>query len=406
LPLTNHPGQDQHSLRLSRRVPPSLAVNQLTTAVERLRPDGGPLIDLTVTNPTKVGLEYPRGLLDRLSDPRALTYDPRPFGLLEARSAVAAEYARAGAIVSPDNVVLTASTSEAYSILFKLFCDPHDNVLVPAPSYPLFEHLARLDAIDVRPYPLEYHSVWSIDDDGLADAIDERTRAVIVVSPNNPTGSFLRRRDWTALCERCAARGLPVIVDEVFTDYRLDIAPDAVRSVLEHTPAAGVPLVMSLGGLSKSIGLPQAKLAWLALHGTGRDKGSVHDALEVICDSYLSVSTPVQVALPALLREGCHVRQAIVERIRWNLEALKRRVAATPSCTLLRVEGGWSAVVRLPRVRDEETLVLDLLTRDRVLVHPGYFFDFPSEVFVVLSLLAAPKVFEEGVDRLCRRADA
>jgi aspartate/methionine/tyrosine aminotransferase len=386
-------------------VPAALGVNLLAAAVSRTRARGSPLIDLTVSNPTVVGLPYPPSLVEALGDPRGLVYRPSPLGLHEARAAVAAEYDRHGAHVDARQVVLAASTSEAYGYLFKLFCDPGDEVLVPAPSYPLFEHLAWLDAVTVRPYPLEYHGTWAIDIAALDAACSTRTRLVLAVAPNNPTGSFLRRRDWDDLRRVCLSRGLPIACDEVFLDYPLEPADDAVRGVSAAADGEDGPLVLALGGLSKSVGLPQHKLGWIVLHGPANQVAAVEPPLELIADTYLSVSTPVQVAAPRLLREGTAVRAAIRARLARNLQALRARVAASPACDVLRVEGGWSAVLRVPATRTEESLALELVERDGVLTHPGFFFDFPAEAYVIVSLLPEPAAFDDGVDRVCRRAE-
>ena len=388
-------------MRFSTRVPADLAPNRLTVAELALRRRGVRLLDLTETNPTRVGLSYPGGCLGALASPASLAYDPQPFGLMAARQAVADELRRTGLHVDPAHLVLTASTSEAYAFLFKLLCDPGDQVLVPAPSYPLFEHLTRLELVEVRAYPLEYHGAWSIDFEGLDRALTPRTRAVLVVSPNNPTGSVLTRRDLAGLAERCASRGLTLIGDEVFADYLLDPREDRAR-VLDQDLA----LTFSLGGLSKSAGLPQMKLGWMAAGGPPGLVEAALARLEIICDSFLSVSTPVQQAAGALLATGREIREVIMRRVAGNLSALGTLVADHPSCSVHRVEGGWSAVIRVPATRPEETLVLDLLERDHVLAHPGYFFDFPNEAFLVVSLLPEPDAFREGVARLLARAAA
>jgi alanine-synthesizing transaminase len=388
-------------MRFSTRVPADLAPNRLTVAELALRARGVRLIDLTETNPTRVGLAYPGGFLEGLAAPGSLGYDPQPFGLPAAREAVAEELRRSGSAVDPARVILTASTSEAYTFLFKLLCDPGDQVLVPVPSYPLFEHLTRLELVEVRRYPLEYHGTWSVDFDGLDRAITPRTRAVLVVSPNNPTGSVLTRHDLAGLAARCAARGLALIGDEVFADYLIDPGPDRAR-VLEQADA----LTFSLGGLSKSAGLPQMKLGWMAAGGPPALVHAALSRLEIICDAFLSVSTPVQQAAGRLLAAGRGIRDLIRARVEQNLRVLGALALDHPSCTLHRVEGGWSAIVRVPATRPEEALVLDLLEQDHVLAHPGYFFDFPHEAFLVVSLLPEADVFREGVGRALRRASA
>jgi alanine-synthesizing transaminase len=385
----------------STRVPADLAPNRLTIAERAIRARRGRLIDLTETNPTRVGLAYPQDAQAALARPAALSYDPQPFGLAAAREAVAETILAAGRPVDPARVILTASTSEAYSFLFKLLCDPGDQVLVPVPSYPLFEHLTRLELVEIRPYPLEYHGTWSIDIHAVEAEATARTRAVLVVSPNNPTGSMLTRADLSALAAFCASRSLALVGDEVFCDYTIDARPDVAR-VLDQEEA----LTFSLGGLSKSAGLPQMKLGWMAAGGPAPLVDAALARLEIICDAFLSVSTPVQHAARALLAHGAAIRRLILERVRRNLEALRALAAGHPACSVLRVEGGWSAVVRVPATRSEESLVLDLLERDGVLVHPGYFFDFPHEAFVVVSLLPDPDSFRDGAARLLERASA
>jgi aspartate/methionine/tyrosine aminotransferase len=392
----------------SSRLPSTLVPNALTEAVARARGGAGQLLDLTVSNPTRVGIDYPASLLAALADPEGLTYRPEPLGLHEAREVVADDFARRGLAVAADRLALTASTSEAYAILFKLLCEPGDEVLVPRPSYPLFEHLAALEAVRLVPYPLEYHGMWTIDLPALEQARTSRTKAVAVVSPNNPTGSTLKHGEAAWLDAFCARHEVALIADEVFADYLIEPAGDALPSVVRRTGLAAGPeaLTFALGGLSKSVGLPQLKLAWVAIDGPEQTVGAALARLELICDTYLSVSTPVQVALRRLLQDGSVVRQAIRERLAVNHTAVRRLAADHPESTVLGVEGGWSAVLRVPSVVPEERLVLDLVERERVLVHPGYFFDFPHEAYLVISLLPPPPVFHEGMARTFRAVAA
>ena len=346
-------------------------------------------------------LSYPASLLAELSNPLGLTYNPQPLGLWSARAAVAADFRRRGIVISADRVALTASTSEAYGLLFKLFCDAGDAILVPRPSYPLFEHLTRLESVTAVPYDLEYHGSWRIDLDSVRRAASPRVKALLIVSPNNPTGSFLHRDDLAALSELSAANGWPIIGDEVFADYGLDSSPAAT-----HVLAASEGLALSLGGLSKSAGLPQVKLGWIGFGGQAARVDEALAAFELMADTYLSVSTPVQVAAPSLIEQGALVRAQILARVRTNLERLRTLAAAFPAVNVLPVEGGWSVVLQVPAVRSEETLILELLEKDEVLVHPGYFFDFPREAYIVVSLLPSPAVFEPAVTRVLRRAAA
>ncbi|HSK10468.1 MAG TPA: pyridoxal phosphate-dependent aminotransferase [Vicinamibacterales bacterium] len=384
----------------STRTPADLEPNALARAVAALRARGAPVLDLTETNPTRAGLAAPEALVAALGDPRSLRYDPEPFGLPAAREAVADDYRRSGLGVAAGRIALTSSTSEAYSFLFKLLCEPGDEVLVPVPSYPLFEHLTRLDAVEPRAYDLEYHGTWAIDLPSVERALTPRTRAILVVSPNNPTGSLLRRGDLEAISAIAAARELALVGDEVFADYPLEPAADGCR-VLEQDEA----LTFALGGLSKSVGLPQLKLGWIAAAGPAPLLAPALARLEIVCDAYLSVSTPVQHAAGSVLAAGRAVREAIAGRVSSNLARLRQAAASSP-CSVLRTEGGWSAVLRVPAMRGEERLVLDLLQEDGVLVHPGYFFDFPREAYVVVSLLPEPAVFTEAVSRVIARASS
>lgn len=383
-------GPSERASRFSARLPPDYAPNALSRAMDALRASGTPLLDLTESNPTSAGLPYPEGLLDALSDARALRYEPQPLGLWAAREAVAADFARRGSRVDPAHVVLSASTSEAYSWLFKLLCNPGECVLVPQPSYPLFEHLTRLEGVRSSAYALEYHGRWEIDFERIESAPAD-TRALLVVSPNNPTGSFITVRELERLAGCCRKRGWALVVDEVFADYPLDAAEP-----LTDVSARSEVLCFTLGGASKSLGLPQVKLGWMHAGGPPAERDAALDALELIADSFLSVGTPVQVAAAALFQHAAPVRRAIHERLRRNLVMARELAKVHPSCELLRVEGGWSAIVRLPATRDEESLALELLERHRVLVHPGYFFDMPRGAFLIASLLAPEAAFAEG----------
>ena len=383
----------------STRVPDDRRPNDLAVALARARARG-PLLDLTVSNPTRVGIQYPPDLLAALAAPAALTYQPAPLGMRDAREAVAATFARRGLRMDPDRIVLTASTSEGYSLLFKLLCEPgRSNVLTPVPSYPLFDHLTRLDGVDQRRYALEYHGTWSVDVECMDAAWTGDTRAVLAVSPNNPTGSMLTGAELAGLVDRCAAREAALIIDEVFVDYPLSVnglVPAAVRDCL----------MFRLGGLSKSAGLPQVKLGWIVVDGPDALVRSALDRLELICDTYLSVSTPVQHAAPELIAAGAQVRGRILDRIRANDRALRQLSASYPSIEALPCEAGWSAVLRVPSTRSEEDLAIALLESSGVVVHPGFFFDFAHEAFLVVSLLPQPEVFTDGIRRVMETAHA
>jgi alanine-synthesizing transaminase len=296
--------------------------------------------------------------------------------------------------VPAERIALTASTSEAYSLLFKLLCDPGDRVLVPRPSYPLVEHLTDLEGVVAEPYAVEFHGRWSIDLDDVRRAIGDSTRnvrAIVLVSPNNPTGSVVSAAELDEIVALAARHDLAVIADEVFSDY--PIQNSRVSSVLSQAQA----LTFGLGGLSKSVGLPQVKLGWIGVSGPQALVDAALERLETICDTYLSVSTPVQLAAADLLRDGAPVRAQIQARIRENAAALQGMVAQYSQCTLFPIEAGWYAVLQIPAVTSEEAFVVDLLERTGVLVHPGYFFDFEREAFLVLSLLPEPALFSSAL---------
>ena len=384
----------------SSRVPGALAPNRLTQVLRRLRATGAPLIDLTLTNPTTARIEYPESILDALADARSFTYTPAPLGLIEAREAIARDYQRNGINVAADRVVLTSSTSEAYSLLFKLLCEPSgDAVMVPVPSYPLFEHLTDLDGVRSIPYRLGFHGRWAVDFDTLDQQWTDRVRAVLAVSPNNPTGSMITDSEMKDLSGRCAKRGAALIVDEVFVDYPLFSAPGPTTPVPEC-------LTFRLGGLSKSIGLPQVKLGWMVVDGPEPFVQSALDRLELICDTYLSVSTPVQHAAAKLLAAGAGVRAQILDRIRTNAGALRHIAQQYRSIEALPADAGWSAVLRVPSTRSEEDLVIAMMETAGVVVHPGFFFDFPHEAYLVVSLLPEPAVFDDGIRRVMEMAHA
>jgi hypothetical protein len=382
-------------------MPANLAPNRLTEALRARRADGRPFVDLTESNPTRAGFGYPPDLLVPLANARGLRYAPSPLGSMEARRAVAADYERQGVRVPPERVVLTASTSDSYSLLFKLLADTGDEVLVPRPSYPLFDHLTRLDLVVTRHYDLDIHGSWSIDFSSLERAITPRTRAVLVVSPNNPTGSFVTADELDRLAAICAPRDIAIIADEVFADYELE--PGAASRAGRVATRRDV-LSFALGGLSKSAGLPQVKLGWMAVGGPDSLVAEALERLELVCDTYLSVSTPVQLAAAELLHRSAAVRSQIAMRIVANYRALHTAVAGAPSCRVLPSEGGWYAVLQVPSLESEEDLVLRLLA-DGVLTHPGYFFDFPRGSFLIVSLLPPDASFADGVSRVLRHFD-
>ena len=377
-----------------------MAPNRFASRLEAKRAAGAELFDLTESNPTRVGLTCPPDVLATLADPTAVNYEAHPRGLPRAREAVAADYVRRGCVLSPDRLILTASSSEAYAFLFKLLCDPGDRILVPRPSYPLFEYLANLESADVDTYPLRYDGEWHVVVPAVAEALGPRTRAIVVVHPNNPTGSFLKAEETAALQELAAERKVALVSDEVFADYAF--GPDPRRTA--SLAADGPGLAFSLGGLSKSCGLPQLKLGWIAVSGPASLRDDALARLEFLADTYLSVGTPVQLALPSILARRSELQAPIAARVAANLDTLTQRVAGS-AASLLRAEGGWSAVLQVPARAGEDDWAIRLLDRDGVVVHPGYFFDFDGDAFLVTSLLTPPPVLGEGLGRILRRVE-
>jgi hypothetical protein len=377
----------------SARLPDALDANAFTRAQEELRAGGAELLDLTVSNPIAAGFTFPEEALGQaLGGPGVSGYAPDAMGRREAREAVAAWH---GHGVCAEDVLLTASTSEAYAWLFKLLGDPGDEVLVPSPSYPLFDWLARLEGLSARPVPSYFHERWHLDPGALEAAVHKRTRAVVVVNPNNPTGHFLSRSEWRTLAEFCARRNLALIVDEVFADYVLEPADGRLETALE---AADPPCpVFVLSGLSKIAALPQVKLGWIVARGA--QARACLRSLAFIADQYLSASISAQVAAPPLLARAPEVQARILARLRANLAALDAALAPHPHLSRLPVEGGWTVLLRRPAVDGDEACALRLLREAHVLAHPGHFFDLPGDRHLVLSLLTPPDTFRRGLDR-------
>jgi aspartate/methionine/tyrosine aminotransferase len=379
-------------VRFSRRVPSDLGPNRLAKARARI---GVPMFDLTESNPTRCDLPYPTDLLEVLADPCGLRYQPDPRGVATARQAIANSYRTWGADVVPDNIVLTASTSEAYGFLMRILAEPGESILVPSPSYPLFDQLARLDDVRLHRYRLEADERWRIDPADLA-TVPADCRAVVAVHPNNPTGSFVHPDDADRLATLAARHQLALIVDEVFLRYPHGQAPGADRTFADNRDC----LTMTLGGLSKSVGLPQMKLAWIVVCGPDDEVDEALERLDYVSDAYLSVSSPVSFALAELMHRCEPVHDAIASRCRANLDRLEDSSTVASYISVLSPDGGWSAVLRIPSVVDEEELALELLENHGVAVHPGYLFDFPSDGHLVISLLPPEPIFAEGVRRL------
>ena len=381
------------SAMFSRRTGWKLTVNRFTQAQRELAESGREMLDLTVSNPTRVGLAYDtETILKSLSSPAVLDYDPQPRGLRNAREAVAAYYSEDHASsVGPESIILTTSTSEGYSYIFRLLCNHDDEVLVPKPSYPLFEFLADLQDVKLVPYPLVYDHGWQVDFHSLSKAVTQRTRAVVIVHPNNPTGSYISSAERIALNDFCRANNLALIVDEVFLDYAHDGA---------HRPSFVTNqdvLTFTLSGLSKISALPQMKLGWSVTSGPKDEVNAAMERLEIIADTYLSVSTPTQVAAGVLLDARKKLQPLLCDRVRQNLAQLDLQLGRNKSCCRLEIEGGWYAVVRMPATQSDEDLAIRLIRTKSVLVHPGHFYDFTDDGFLVLSLITAPDVSREGV---------
>ena len=411
-----------------------LAQNRLTEAVEAARGQGK-LLDLTVSNPTRVGLRYDdAAILAALHSPFALDYDPQAKGLLAARQAVAAYYAdRNGAgqgnthdlpASSLERIVLTTSTSEGYSFVFRLLCNAGDELLVPKPSYPLFEFLADLQDVKLVPYPLIYDHGWQMDFPSLEKAVTARTRGVVVVHPNNPTGSYVKAEEFAPLNAFCRAHGLALIVDEVFLDYRLEAEKPNTRSLHaqmdRHPPIHWLGrddrvrsfvrnqdvLTFTLSGLSKISALPQMKVAWVVTSGPEQEAEQAMDRLEVIADTYLSMNAPIQWAVAVLLEQRKNIQRQLLARVHENLTELDGQLAGQQACQRLQVEGGWNAVLRVPVTRSDEELAIALVREQSVLVHPGHFYDFPRDGYLVLSLITPPEEFRVGVGNVLEYLDA
>ena len=384
----------------SSRLHWDLRPNPLTELLRSKRNSGVEILDLTESNPTQADIIYPQfGILG--ADSRSLRYEPTPAGLLSAREAIAHDYyGPLGVKAHPGRIVLTASTSEAYAYVMKLLTSPGDEMLVPRPSYPLFEFLATMESVRITHYPLAYDEGWTIDLDALAAALTDRTRVIALVNPNNPTGSFVKRRELERLIAICQERDLAIISDEVFSDYAF--APDSER--VEHLVNADAALTFCLSGLSKVAGLPQMKLGWIVTSGPEPARMQAVERLELIADTYLSVATPVQHAAPALLRAGATIRDQIRLRTRRNLDRLRTGIEGSVN-RLLQVEGGWYATMQAPLVRSAEEWALELLERCHVLAQPGYFYDFDREALLVLSLLTPEETFREGLRRILEYVD-
>lgn len=391
-------------MMFSKRTEWKLALNRFTEAQQRVSASGRKLLDLTVSNPTRADLPVDlaasyQQIGKALTDPRIAAYDPQPKGLLSAREAVCSYYRERNVEVDADSLILTTSTSEGYSFVFRLLCNPGDEVLVPKPSYPLFEFLADLQDVKLVPYPLIYDHGWQVDIPSVKQACTARTKAIVLVHPNNPTGSYVKESEHAALNALCAERELALIVDEVFLDYAADSRK--CESFADNAAA----LTFALSGVSKISGLPQMKLAWIAISGPDELKKAAMERLEIIADTYLSMNAPIQLAAEAMLEQRKSIQPVLMARVRTNLSELDRQIAAQKNCTRLEVEGGWYAVLRVPATQTDEELAIALLEQCSVLIHPGHFYDFPADGFLVLSLITLEPEFREGIERILKYLD-
>jgi alanine-synthesizing transaminase len=388
----------------------NLAPNRLSEALARHLADGKRLLDLSASNPTECGLHYDGvAILDALGNPAALAYVPDPKGLLKARQGVAEYYAGRGDEVRVEDIVLTTSTSEAYSFVFRTLCSPGDELLVPAPSYPLFGFLADISDVRLVSYPLIYDYGWQIDFHALEQAITPRTRGAIVVNPNNPTGNFIKQEEKTRLNEICSTRKMAVIADEVFLDYahcetagqREPFKYPRNRAAVNKPPtsyaANSAALTFTMSGLSKISGLPQMKASWLVTNGPEPLKAEALGRLEVIADTYLSMNAPIQLAIPVFLQQRHAIQKQLMARMRRNLAELDRQLSGKKSCSRLIIEGGWYAVLRVPATRPDDDLGVELLKTKNIYVHPGHFYDFTTDGYLIVSLIIPEQGFADGI---------
>lgn len=378
----------------------NLESNRLSSALAAHRASGKPLLDLTISNPTECGFQYDeQAIRDALSNPAVLRYEPNPKGITSARAAVAQYYAERGAAVPLEDIFLTTSTSEAYSFVFRFLCNPGDGILVPCPSYPLFDFLADIHDVKLIRYPLGYDHGWQIDSQAIDKTVTARTRGIIVVNPNNPTGQYVKSAEMKGLSAVCAAHDLALLADEVFLDFSL--AEERPASFAANSGA----LTFTLSGISKISGLPQMKASWLIVNGPEKWKAQAIARLEVIADTYLSMNAPVQLALPAFMEQRTAFQEQVMARVIKNLTELDRQLGAQQACSRLKIEGGWYAILRASGLRDEEEFAFELLREEGVYVHPGHFYDFSEPGRLVLSLIAPEKDFADGVSLLLAKAN-
>ena len=377
------------------------SLNPLMARLKKAQKSGQRILDLTESNPTRCGFAFPSPKIQKaLLSPKNIFYEPSPQGLLRARERVALYYKKNGFHVSPAQIFLTASTSEAYAFLFRLLLEPGEAVLVPRPSYPLFQFLAEINDVEIKNYPLHYDGSWQIDFDALKNAVTSKTKSLILVNPNNPTGSYVKKEELSKINRLAEEKRLALIADEVFWDYRIK-AGVPVAGFAQNSEV----LTFTLNGISKILALPQMKIGWIVVSGPAKEVKAALERLEIIADTYLSVNTPAQNALSSWLLFKNGIQNEITGRLKKNYSTLKTLIQKSKTCEALSLEGGWYAVLRLPRIHSDEEWAIDFLEKDRVFVHPGYFFDFEKEGYIVISLLPRPRDFEEGMRRLLQRVN-
>lgn len=370
--------------------------NPLSQKIAELKRRGIALLDLTASNPARCGFHYAdESLLSALIHEKNLDYDPNPRGLVNAREAIAGYYAAKNIRVTPEQIFLTSSTSEAYNFIFRLLANPGDNVLIPQPSYPLIDYLAAISDVELKKYALRYADRWRTDFDSLTGLADTRTKAILLVHPNNPTGHYVCTEDIRALTQLSAKQTLPLVVDEVFFDFPIqpDLTPRSFAANHES-------LIFTVSGISKCLGLPQMKLSWIVVTGPEKIRGEAIRRLEIIADTFLSVSAPVQNALPVWFEKRKEIVSEIRERLALNLKTLKKEASKWKGVLLLKPEGGWYAMLKLPDSKTDEAWTLEILEKTHVLIHPGYLFDSSEESLAVLSLLTDPAIFKTALSSL------
>ncbi|MBI3194152.1 MAG: pyridoxal phosphate-dependent aminotransferase [Ignavibacteriae bacterium] len=370
--------------------------NTLSLLLEQKTKRGEKILDLIVSNPTGCGFLFPEeDLLAALSDSRSLKYEPNPRGMLSAREAIVRYYSEKHISIETSKIFLTASTSESYSLIFKLLCNAGEHVLVPRPSYPLFDYLSQVNDVHLRHYDLHYNDEWMLDIQSIRDAINPQTKAIVIINPHNPTGMFLKRHEFEAIKHIAREHSLALIVDEVFIDY----AFESTQEIISTTEESDV-LTFTLNGISKSCGLPQMKLGWFVVTGSGLQVTETEERLEILCDTFLSVNTPVQVALPRLLQSGENIRQQICKRITTNYTFLQSLSHHHSLITTYQSDGGWYGILRAPQTQTDEEWAIELLEKRNVHLYPGYFFDFQTEGNLVVSLLVEEDTFKLGIKEI------